>query len=62
MKLKDIKKLLKEGYEIGYHQWNGKHWSINYNDITPAQIIKLKKELGLREYYNKSAPLTGGLK
>lgn len=62
MKIKDIKKLLQEGHKITYTQWNGKHWNINYDDITSAQIVKLKKELGLKEYYNKSAPLTGGLK
>ena len=62
MKLKDIKQLLKDGYRITYTQWNGRHYDINYNNITSKQIIKLKEELGLKEYYNKSAPLTGVLK
>ncbi len=62
MKLNDIKKLLKHGHIITYYQWSGKHYSINSTTITTNQVIKLKKELGLKEYVNQSAPLTGVLK
>ncbi len=44
IKLKDIKKLLNDGHKITYTQWNGKHYNINYNNITSNQINKLKKE------------------
>jgi hypothetical protein len=64
MKYLDIISLMNPPYnhKIKYIEWGEKKYTINGHKITRKQIQRLKEELNLKEYYNKDAPLTGGLR